>query len=114
MTDGMGPEVQPSPFYIPFTTKKVPLSYTNYCFQVRTGYNTSAKPTRRFIKLYFHIKLIDKGNLTNILHNKLVTSKVPIYFQKEDPPLVSYTYKNNIFWSVFDYNQTFRNINFDD
>ena len=93
MTDRMGPEVQLlTLLYTIQVTKKVPLSYTNYCFQVRTGYNTSAKPTRRFIKVYFHIKRIDKVNLTNILHNKLVRSKVPVYFQKEDPPLVSYAH----------------------
>ena len=52
--------------------------------------------------------------LTNILHNKLFRSKIPIYFQKEDPPLVSYKCTNNISRSVFNYNQALRNINFDD
>ena len=52
--------------------------------------------------------------LTNILHNKLVRSKIPIYFQKEDPPLVSYKCTNNTSRSVFNYNQALRNINFDD
>ena len=59
-------------------------------FPVRTGNNSSAKPQRRFIKIYFHNKGIDKVNLTNILHNKLVKSKVPIYFQEQDPPLISF------------------------
>ena len=43
-------------------------------FPVRTGNNISAKPQRRFIKIYFHNKGIDKVNLTSILHNKLVKS----------------------------------------
>ena len=80
----------------------------------RTGSNTSATPQRRFIKVYFHNKGIDKVNLTNILRNKLVKSKVPIYFQEQDPPLVSYNYTTNISRSVFNYNQTIRTINFDD
>ena len=83
-------------------------------FPVRTGTDASAKPLRRFIKLFFHSKGIDKVKLTNILYNKLVRSKVPIYFKEHDPPLVSYKYTNNISRSVFNYNQTLRNINLDD
>ena len=79
-------------------------------FPVRTGNNSSAKPQRRFIKIYFHNKGIDKVNLTNILHNKLVKSKVPIYFQEQDPPLISYKYTNTISRSVFNYNQTVHNV----
>ena len=78
-------------------------------FPVRTGTDASVKPLRRFIKLFFHSKGIDKVKLTNILHNKLVRSKVPIYFEEHDPPLVSYKYTNNISRSVFNYNQTLRN-----
>ena len=59
-------------------------------FPVRTGIDSAAKPPRRFIEVFFHNKGIDKVKLSNILHNKLVRSKIPIYFQEEDPPLVSY------------------------
>ena len=52
---------------------------------VRTGCKSNTKPQRRFIKIYFHNKGIDKVNLTNIFLNKLVKSKVPIYFQEQDP-----------------------------
>ena len=83
-------------------------------FPVRTGTNSTARPLRRFIKVFFHNKGIDKVKLTTILHKKLVRSKVPIYFQEQDPPLVSYKYTNNISRSVFNYNQTLRNINLDD
>ena len=55
-----------------------------------------------------------KLKLTSILHNKLLRSKVPVYFQEQDPPLVSYKYANNISRSVFNYSQTLRNINLDD
>ena len=65
-------------------------------------------------KCFSTTKGIDKVKLTNILHNKLVRSKVPIYFKEQDPPLVSYKYTNNISRSVFNYNQTLRKINLDD
>ena len=83
-------------------------------FPVRTGNNGSTKPQKRFIKIYFHNKGIDKVNLTNILHNKLVKSKVPIYFQEQDPPLVSYKYTNNISKNVFNYNQILHSFDIDD
>ena len=82
-------------------------------FPVRTDTNSTAKPRRRFIKVFFHNKGIDNVKLTSILHNKLVRSKVPIYLQEQDPPLVSYKYTNNISRSVFNYSQTLRNINLD-
>ena len=83
-------------------------------FPVCTDTNSTAKPRRRFTKVFFHNKGIDNVKLTSILHNKLVRSKVPIYFQEQDPPLVSYKYTNNISRSVFNYNQTLRNLNLDD
>ena len=87
---------------------------TRLFFPVRTDTNSTAKPRRRFIKVFFHNKGIDNVKLTSILHNKLVRSKVLIYFQEQDPPLVSCKYTNNISRSVFNYNQTLRNINLDD
>ena len=83
-------------------------------FPVRTGTDSTAKPPRRFIKVFFHNKGIDKVKLTSILHNKLVRSKIPIYFQEKDPPLVSCKYTNTISRGVFNYNQFLRNINLDD
>ena len=83
-------------------------------FPVRTGTHSTAKLPQRFIKEFFHNKGIDKVKLTNILHNKLVRSKISIYFQEEDPPRVSYKYTNNISRGVFNNNQALRNINFDD
>ena len=61
-------------------------------FPVRTDTNSIAKPRRRFIKVFFHNEGIHNVKLTSILHNKLVRSKVTIYFQEQDPPLVSYKY----------------------
>ena len=76
--------------------------------------NSTDKSLRCFITVFFHNKGIDNVKLTSILHNKLVRSKVPIYFQEQDPPLVSYSYTNNISRSVFNYNQTLLNFNLDD
>ena len=75
--------------------------------------NSNTKPKRRFIKIFFHHKAIYKVNLTNIFHNKLVESKVPIYFQERDPPLISCQYTQNISRSVFNYNQTLYDIDVD-
>ena len=83
-------------------------------FPVCTATNSTAKPRCRFIKVFFHNKGIDNVKLTSILHNKLVRSKVPIYFQEQDHSLVNYKYINNISRSVFNYNQTLRNIRLDD
>ena len=63
---------------------------------MRTGCTSNTKLQRRFIKIYFQSKGINNVNLINIFHNKLVKSKVPIYFQEQDPPLVSFQYTQNI------------------
>ena len=73
-------------------------------FPVSKSTDSTAKPPRRFIKVFFHNKGIDQVKLTNILHNKLVRFKVPIYLQEEDPPLVRYKYTNNISRSVLNFN----------
>ena len=65
-------------------------------FPVHTGTNSTAKPLRRFIKVFFRNKGIDKVKRRAILHNKLVRSKAPIYCQEQDPPLVSYKYRSII------------------
>ena len=36
-----------------------------------------------------------------MLHNKLVNSKVPIYFKEKEPPVISYKYTDNISRKVF-------------
>ena len=66
---------------------------------------------RHFIKIHFHNKGIDKVNLHNMLHNKLVNSKVPIYFKEKEPPVISYKYTDNISRKVFNYNQTLSDVN---
>ena len=55
-------------------------------------------------------KGIDKVNLHNMLHNKLVNSKVPIYFKEKEPPVISYKYTDNISRKVFNYNQTLSDV----
>ena len=73
--------------------------------QVRSN-NCLPKPRRHFIKIHFHNKGIDKVHLHNMLHNKLVNSKVPIYFKEKEPPVISCRYTDNISRKVFNYNQT--------
>ena len=46
-----------------------------------------------------------------MLHNKLVNSKVPIYFKEKEPPVISYKYTDNISRKVFNYNQTLSDVN---
>ena len=65
-------------------------------FPVHTGAHSTAKPLRRFIKVFFRNKGVDKVKRTAILHNKLVRSKAPIYCQEQDPPVVSYKYRSII------------------
>ena len=79
-------------------------------FQPVRSNNCVPKPRRHFIKIHFH-KGIDKVNLQNMLHNKLVNSKVPIYFKEKEPPVISYKYTDNISRKVFNYNQTLSDVN---
>ena len=73
--------------------------------------NCVPKPRRHFIKIHFHNKGIDKVNLHNMLHNKLVNAKVPIYFKEKEPPVISYKYTDNISRKVFYYNQILSDVN---
>ena len=42
-----------------------------------------------------------------MLHNKLVNSKVPIYFTEKEPPVIRYKYTDTIsIQKVYNYNQT--------
>ena len=80
-------------------------------FQPVRSNNCVPEPRRHFIKIHFHNKGIDKVNLHNMLHNKLVNSKVPIYFKEKEPPVISYKYTDNISRKVFNYNQTLSDVN---
>ena len=73
--------------------------------------NCVPKPRRHFIKIHFDNKGIDKVNLHNMLHNKLVNAKVPIYFKEKEPPVISYKYTDNISRKVFYYNQILSDVN---
>ena len=73
--------------------------------------NCVPKPRRHFIKIHFHNKGIAKFNLHNMFHNKLVNSKVPIFFKEREPPVIPYRYTDNISRKVFNYNQTLSDVN---
>ena len=47
---------------------------------------------RSFLKLLFANKGLDAINLSNILHQKSVKSKIPPYFKDRSVPIISYTY----------------------
>ena len=65
----------------------------------------------RSIKIYYHNKGIDKIKLNNILRNKLVNSKVPLYYKYKEPPFISYKYTHNISKKVFNYNKVLSDVN---
>ena len=66
--------------------------------------NPASKVRHRFIKIYYHNKGIGKIKLNNILRNKLVNSKIPLYFKYKEPPFISYKHTHNISKKVFNYN----------
>ena len=70
------------------------------------------KITRGFLKVNFTNKGIDAINLTNILHNKKVTSCIPSYFE-EQTPLISYKYTIPIGPKKFNYRNTLKNFDVD-
>ena len=59
---------------------------------------------------FFHLPFIDKGldfiNLSGILRSKEVVSKIPIYFQNKEPPVIGYRYNKGIANKLFNYKQS--------
>ena len=47
---------------------------------------------RSFLKLLFANKDLDAINLSNMLYEKSVKSKIPPYFTDQSVPIISYTY----------------------
>jgi hypothetical protein len=59
-----------------------------------------------FFKLKFYNKGIDAVNLSNILRDKKVQSRIPEYFKSKSAPRISYTYIPTIAPKLFYYIQT--------
>ena len=72
------------------------------------------KENRSFLKVFFANKGIDAINLSNILHNKKVVSKIPSYFQDKSPPILSYTYSKSIASTIFNYKKVLQEVQIKD
>ena len=69
---------------------------------------------RSFLKVKFENKGLDAINLSNILNNKNVKSKVPPYFKEHPAPIVSYSYTRSIASKIFNYKRTIQSVNIKD
>ena len=58
---------------------------------------------RHFLHMSFANKGIEAINVSNILHNKKVTSTITPYFKNQSVPVLSYTYTNTIAYKIFNY-----------
>ena len=61
----------------------------------------------------FANKGIDAINISNILHNKKVTSTRPPYLKNQSVPVLSYTYTNTIASKIFNYKKALQHIDID-
>ena len=56
---------------------------------------------------YYHLQFIDKGldfiNLSGILRSPKIQSKIPVYFQDPEPPIIGYRYNPSIAGLIFNY-----------
>ena len=67
-----------------------------------------------FLNLSFANKGLDGVNLGNILHHKLVQSKIPSYFKDQSVPIISYTYTKPIATKIFNYKRVLQDLDIDD
>ena len=65
---------------------------------------------RKFLHVPFKNKGIDAINLSNILNHKQVTSKIPVYFDNQSVPIVSYSYSNTIAKHIFNYKKALQDL----
>ena len=69
---------------------------------------------RKFLPIQFSNKGIDAINISNVLHHKEVTSKVPPYFQNQSVPIISYSYTKTIAPKIFNYKQALQGLDIDE
>ena len=67
---------------------------------------------RLFLKVKFANKGIDALNLSNMLNQKSVQSKIPPYFQYKESPCISYTYTRSVSSKMFNYKSSLQQIDF--
>ncbi len=70
----------------------------------------SSEPKRYVMKIPFKNKGIDRINIGNILHNKLVRKTIPPYFDNVEVPIIFYKYTNSIRNNIINYNDTISNL----
>ena len=63
------------------------------------------KNERDFYHLNFRDKGLDFINISRILRNHNVSSKVPIYFNEKEPPIVGYRFNKSIAGQLFNYKE---------
>ena len=66
---------------------------------------------RHFFKVHFRNKGIDAIKISNILNNKHVKAKIPVYFKNTSTPVISYTYNKPIASKIFNYRQSLQCFN---
>ena len=69
---------------------------------------------RHFMHIPFANKGIDAINVSNILHNKKVTSTIPSYFKNQSVPILSYRYTKTISRKIFNYNRALPHFKIDE
>ena len=66
---------------------------------------------------FYHLKFRDKGldfiNIGNILRNRNIMNKVPIYFSNKEPPMIGYKFNKSIAGKIFNYREALQGDLFD-
>ena len=73
--------------------------------------HTKENNRKHFLKVKFHNKGIEMINLNGILHSRWVKATIPVFFEHNEPPTVSYKYTKTIGPSVFNFRKVTKSIN---
>ena len=87
------------------------ISYNRLFKAVRTNEHKE-QSNRPFLKVRFANKGIDALNLSNVLNQKSVQSKIPPYFKYKDSPCISYSYTRSVASKIFNYKASLQQLNF--
>ena len=88
------------------------ISFNRLFKAVRVGEPSKTK-NRPFLKVKYANKDIDDLNLSNVLNQKSVQSKIPSYFQYKESPCISYSYTRSVASKIFNYQASLQQIDFD-
>ena len=78
---------------------------------VRVGEPTEIR-NRPFLNVKFANKGIDALNVSNILNQKSVQNKIPLYFQYKELPCISYSYTRSVASKIFNYKASLQQLDF--